>query len=494
VDAGTFGKDEPVIKRLRFQNPLRTFLMLAIGLGLFNGCAITASKPLQEEVPSSPSSFYTPAPPLIRPAQLSTGGEEIPSFDGRTLSLAQCMEIALERNPETRVSWQRIKTAAAGVGQARSGYLPSADFTAGANRGDPVSLDNSQQTGAASTFAAGFGVRYLLFDGGLRSAGLKGAEAELLNANFQHNATLQDVALNVEEAYYQLLAARELEQVAQQTVRQTQYHLDIARMRHQNGIVARSDVLRAETEQADANLQLVRARSQVRITRGQLANRMGLQPSASFALAELPRNPHQQELADIKKLMLEATAQRPELRAALARIEFNEAQVKAAKTSYWPKITLNTDYGWQGRTFVPDRKEWSLGISIALPLFDGFNREHAIRRTKSDLAKITAEYNQLLQGVELEVWTAYVQLNEAGETIEAARTFVASAEENARVTEGEYANGTASIIEVTDAQTGRTSARVHLVQARLDWYTALARLERAIGRTFVRGKPTSSKE
>jgi len=52
--------------------------------------------------------------------------------------------------------------------------------------------------------------------------------------------------------------------------------------------------------------------------------------------------------------------------------------------------------------------------------------------------------------------------------------------------EGEYKNGTTSIIEVTDAQTARTTANVRLVQARLDWHTALARLERAIGRTLAR--------
>lgn len=93
-----------------------------------------------------------------------------------------------------------------------------------------------------------------------------------------------------------------------------------------------------------------------------------------------------------------------------------------------------------------------------------------------------------MRGVELEVWTAYSQLIEAGQAIEAARALVASAEESARVTEGEYRNGTASIIEVTDAQTARTTANVRLVQARLDWYTALARLERAIGRTLASGE------
>jgi len=467
-----------------FHIPACSFLMLAIGLSLLSGCAFMGSEHLLKEIPASPSSAYVPRSTL--PEQRPAGAEDAPLLDGRVLSLAQSIEIALKHNPETRRSWQRSNSAAAGVGQARSAYLPSADFTSEVKRSDPLSVNSLQDNGSGNTLDAGFGVRYLLLDGGARSAGLQGAEAVLLDANFQHNAVLQDVALKVEESYYQLLAAKEFERVARQTVRQTQYHVDVARARYKNGIVARSDVLKAETEKADADLQLVRAHSQTRIARGRLANSMGLKPSESFEVAQLPRDPHQQEMADINRLMAEAAKRRPELHAALARVASNRAKVKEAKARYWPKIALNADYGWQDRTFVPARYEWSFGLGLSLPLFEGFNREHTVRRAKSNLAGTAAEYDKLLRGVELEVWTAYMQLIESGKAIDAARAFVASAEENTRVTEGEYKNGTASIIEVTDAQTARTTANVRMVQVRLDWYTAMAQLERDIGRTFTR--------
>jgi outer membrane protein TolC len=55
------------------------------------------------------------------------------------------------------------------------------------------------------------------------------------------------------------------------------------------------------------------------------------------------------------------------------------------------------------------------------------------------------------------------------------------------VAEGEYKNGVGSIIALIDAQTARSTARTQLVRAQLDWYTAMARFERAIGRTLARG-------
>jgi len=332
-----------VRKMSHFHILVRTLLALLIYLSLLSGCALTSHNHLSADVADSPPSAYVPKAPL--PLLTSPGNRHIRSLNGQVLGLAQCIEIALERNPETRASWQAGRSAAAVVGQAKSAYLPSAVFTGGTNRSDTVNLDSQQDTGPSNIFDAGFGIRYLLFNGGARSAGLKRAEAELLNANFQHNATLQDVALRVEEAYYRLLAARELERVAEQTVRQTQYLVDVARARHENGIVAKSDVLKAETEKAGADLELVRARSQIRITRGQLANAMGLKPSESFEVADLPQGPHQRELADVKRLMAEAAANRPELRAALAKVESGRAGVRAAKARYWPEVILNTDYG-----------------------------------------------------------------------------------------------------------------------------------------------------
>ncbi len=350
--------------------PRLRHLLAALLIFFSGGCSLTGLNCLPVDVAASPASIHGPqsSPSL----SVSPAPDQPPDLTGQVLDLAQCITIALKQNPETRASWQAARAAAAE--RAKSSYLPSADFTGVAVRGDSVNLDSPLDTGAADIYEAKLGLRYLLFNGGARAAGLTKAEAELLSADFQHNATLEKVILRVEEAYYRLLAAKEFERVAEQTIRQTQYHVDVARVR------------------------------------------------------------------------------------------------------YWPEVTLNTDYGQRDRTFFPDRDEWSFGLGITWPLFDGFNREYGIRQAKSNLARTIAEHEKALRGVELEVWTAYSQLIEAAQATEAARALVTSADESARVAEGEYKNGAASIIEVTDAQTARTAANMQLVQARLDWYTARARI------------------
>ena len=239
--------------------------------------------------------------------------------------------------------------------------------------------------------------------------------------------TLQDVALAVEEAYYELQTAKWVAKVAGETVTQTQYHVDLARARHKSGMVARSDILKAETEKANADLFLVKANSAVRIGMGRLANTMGMKVSQPFEVAEHPEDIRDRELASIDLLLDEAARNRPELRAILAQIESRRAEVKEAEAQYWPVISMDAGYGSRDDTFVPSRDEWSIGIRLGLPIFTGFDRTYRLQRARSELAATTAQYEELLRDVELEVWDAYLRIVEADQTIQASEKLVASA-------------------------------------------------------------------
>jgi len=411
---------------------------------------------------------------------------------GRTLLLTECIPIALEHNPRTAESWQAIRVAAARAGRAKADYLPTVGLTSSAARGDAAELDNKADLGTQNRYEAMFGVRWLLFDGGGREARVDAAAAAVLAAGFRHNTTLQDVALNVVEAYYNLLAARSVQALAVETVRQRGYQFRMAEARHRAGVVAKSDVLKAQTEKADADLNLVRAKNAAYVAKGRLASAMGLRVSAGFQVADALEADYKHDLADIEALLDEAARNRPELKTALAQVRSQEAAVRIAKSRYRPAIAFDTGLGWLGRSFPPDQNQWSVGLALDLPLFTGFDRTYQLHGSKADLARAVAQREDLLRGVELEVWTAYWQTIEAGEAIAAAKRFVASAEESARVAEGEYKNGAGSIIGLIDAQTARTAARDRLIQARLDWRTAMARFERAVGRSLAeRAKPVA---
>ena len=421
-------------------------------------------------------------------AAISSGDTADISSDGligkAPLTLAECVRLTLERNPQTRSSWQAARSAAAGVGEAKADYLPTLSGTGKGTRGDAAELDSGTDAGAQSIYEAGFSVQYLLFDVG-RPARVADAEAQLRSLNFRHNTTLQDVALAVEVDYYGLLAAQALRDLARETVKRQEQHAALAEGRYKAGTVQKSDVLKAATEKANAQLDAVRAESAVRIGKGRLANAIGLNVTDSFDVAPVSDPHYQQMQNDLDALLTEAATNRPELQTVMAEIDTRRARVRTAQARVWPSVAATGTYGWQDRSFFPEQDEWTAGIGISFPLFTGFASTYAKQRAETDLEKSMTDGETVFRGIELEVWTAYSQLLEAKQSIDAAQKLVADAEESARVAEGEYKSGVGSMIGLIDAQTALTSARTRMIQAKLDWHTAATRVERAAGRSLA---------
>ena len=432
-------------------------------------------------VPCSPSAPYSPCAILAADTLTPLMGGEL---EGATLSLAECIVTALQRNPQTRVAWQASRSQAFQVGQERSALLPQLDFAAGTTRTATIK-DRDRGQNPRNDINALFGVRWLLLDGGLRIARVRGAEAELLAVNFRQNTVLQDVALAVELAYYQRLAAKSLVEVAEENLRRSEYNVKLAEARLKSGVSARFDVLAAETEKANAELALVRAHNLKRVTQGRLARALGVHVTEKFDIEALPLDVRQEELADIEQLLQEAQWARPELQAALANMAARDAGVDAAGAEYYPKLSALADYGWRDDTFYSGGDEWLIGMTMELPLFTGFSRNYRRAQAWSEYELAIAQYENTSQEVGLEVWTAYSNLIEAGEAIEAAETLVTSADESLRVAAGRYGAGAGNIIELVTAQTAQTDAHTQRVRAVLSWYTALARFERTIGRTLA---------
>jgi outer membrane protein TolC len=410
------------------------------------------------------------------------------------LTLAECIRIALEQNPQTRHSWEAIRAAAARAGEERSGYLPSLEVDMQAAHGKSVSLESDAERDAHDTYAAGIDLSYLLLDGGARRATVRSSDAALLEAGFRHNTTLQDIALSVEESYYSLLGAQWLQKVADDTVKRTEYQLELALARHKAGAATRADALRAKTQRAEAELLRVQARNRTQIAHGRLAHNMGLPVYTPFKIHKLRAEVQLEELPRIEQLLDEAARRRPELRAALAHIEAKRSELAIARSASWPTLSIRAAAGLKDTELPPERDEWSVGLSVSYTLSDGMERSYQRRRADAELSRAIAAHTAVLRGVELEVWTAYWRLVEAGEAVEAASAVTVSANESARLAEGEYKNGLISIVGLIDAQTTQTEAERRLVQSRLDWYAAKAQFERVVGRTLAQGKPGSQKE
>jgi len=400
------------------------------------------------------------------------------------LSLADCIRIALENSPASRSSWHSARAAAAAVGEARSLYLPQVEFQADGRRLKSQVLTEVEDIFIRSIYDAKLSMSQLLLDGGARRARVDAARAVLEGAGCLHNATLLDVALNTEVAYYELLAARSLLDVATDALRQRERHLEFAQALQEQGLGRLVDVLQVKAEKADAALAVAEARNLVRVARGRLASAMGLPVSTHVEIQDITSDVSREVQEDVEALLAEGTRNRPRLKAALAQLRALRHQLQAEKAARLPELTLSASYGWVDVHLLPEeRDEWAVSLGLRVPVFTGFQRTYAVRKAEAELKGAIAEYQKLLRDVELEIWEAYSAVLEAQEALEAAEAYVQSSRESLRVIEREYREGRATIVELIDAQNVVTRARNRQVKAGLNWHLAITRLERAVGRT-----------
>jgi outer membrane protein TolC len=428
------------------------------------------------------------------------------SSEKKTLTLEEAVDFGLKNYPAVRGALERVRAAEAGVGLARTNYLPKADIVWQTNRATdnnitglllpqsiiapisgPVAVSTSNRSAWGS--AAGLLFSWEPFDFGYRGAKVEVARAGRDRATAEASLTRLDVAVGTVNAYLTVLAAQQTVRAADADVQRRETFDKAVHVLVDNQLRAGADASRADAESARARVNLARAQQQEEISRAALADILGL-PDVSLEVQEgalLGSTPEENPLAT-------TIQNNPIAQTQHARVEEAQSQVRVLDRSYYPKFYLQSSVfgrgsGWDpagkfegGTTGLgPDRSNWAVGLSATLPVFDIF----AIRSRKAiESANERAEaarYDQILQDLTGQLRKAQASL--AGARKVAQNTPVEL--EAARTTEDQersrYQAGLATLIEVSDAQSLLVQAETDDAVARLAVWQNLASVAAAQG-------------
>jgi outer membrane protein TolC len=402
------------------------------------------------------------------------------------LTLAELTEYALRTNPRTRQAWFAARAAAAGVGFEEADLLPQLTAGFGVTRIRPV----SGTTGTVSPWQTRYGptlsLSYILFDFA-RSIQIEAAEYRLLASNLNQNRVLQDVVFQVEQSYYRLLGLDLLVRVNDISLQNVKTVLDAAQRRRESGLATAADVYRAETQVAQAEVNLTRSKGEIEKARGQLAAAVGLPVNQTLRVETLSDMPQVREItASIADILDRARSTRPDLIAAEAQARAARATAEATSKATWPSVEIT---GAAGQTAFlneanrgqPTAKNYTLALNVRIPLFTGFRDKYATAQAQALAEQAEASRDSLYRQTELDVWQAYYDVQTAASGIGSTEAQVKSAEQTSQATLARYQAGFGSILDLITAQLDESNARVQRIQSYLDWYTALARLHFSTG-------------
>ncbi|MGM0493919.1 MAG: TolC family protein, partial [Armatimonadota bacterium] len=306
------------------------------------------------------------------------------------------------------------------------------------------------------------------------SARMRASEAGVENSE---RTLLADVAAT----FHAVLAQQELAEVADQAVSAAELHLELVDARIEAGTVAPADRLTVEAELADAEFEAVRTLNAVWTRLADLRALLAL-PADELPLI---RGDLDAPVAggDLEDWVAEAIEARPDLEAQRHRLRASELALKQAEISAGVTLSVQgqADYG---RHSGDTGDTWFIGGGLSFPLFDRQARA-SVERAQADHETTQQTLAELELNVSRQVANAWYTLRDATGRVQAAGASVTASATSLEAARERYAEGVATIIEVTDAEVSWRRARANLVQARYDRNVAWYQLQAAAGRPLL---------
>ncbi len=390
------------------------------------------------------------------------------------LTLEDSLALALKNNPSRQQAVSDKDKAAWALEEAKAGQGPTLSLNESATRADGVA-----GSAAGNSFGTSLRLSWPLYTGGRNEALVDQAKGGLSVADKGVDKAEQQLKLDTTTAYYGVLQARSLVKVNEQAVANLSEHLTNVRAQFDAGAVAKADVLRSEVELANAQQDLIKAKSSYELAVASFNNIIGIpHDSQSVLKDELQYAQYGAPLAD---LLAQAAKNRPEIAQAADNVAIAKAGQKAADSGGLPTLSLSAGQGWAGDTFPGNDSNWSVGMTLSWNIFDSGITKAKSAGAGAAIDKALSQQRQTGDSVALEVRQAYLSMKEAEERIQTSQVTVDKAEEDLKIARTKYSAGAGTNLDVIDAQLALTQAHTNYTQSLYDYNVNKAKLQKATG-------------
>jgi outer membrane protein len=407
-------------------------------------------------------------------------------LDSPPLSLPAAVQQALAHNPAIQTSQAAVAQARAQLHLTEVPWFPSASLDLSGNETAPSEQGHFGEPFQSNTADAS--IRQTVSDFGRTHTAVAAAQDSLQAAQASLQSQQQSVALTVETQYFTVLANEELVDIAQDSVRDQQKHVEQTQAFYQQGVKAKLDVAQAQTSLASSQLALVQAENARDQAYVSLNTAMGLRSATpahldKTLLERAPTSP------DVDPLLQEAWASRPDVLALQAQLAASRADLDLAR------LGLNPTLSGQGSVNVLNQStqnnpSWTVSMALNVPLLDGHQTRSQIELAQANLQSLQSQSETLHDTVFQQVQNDVLAFKAAVRSVQVNRTGVESAAEAFHLADARYEVGLGSSVDYLDAHLAYVQARSALVSAEAAQQESQAQLEHDVGNilTQLEGK------
>lgn len=454
---------------------------------------------LAQEASPSPASSPSLAP-IVSPAD----GKAAPEQQKFFLTLTQAIEIAESQNHDILLAQEKILDARLQITEAGAQGLPQLSAAASYGRQDPIlsqqsvdtnaggagnALGNNPQfaallgTASVNTFSTNVTLNQVLFSGFRVIDGIRLAQINVEGQMQGLRQTRQNVIYQVTNAYFNALRAFEVVAVDKESIDQIREQVRVAEVKLKAGAGLKLDVLQAQSQEIQLQQRLsqdLNAYAKAKMSLNQVMGRESDYPMELNTVATVAEYG-----GDPAKNLEVALENRSDLRQLKLQKEISEINATIQGRAVWPTLSAQVRYSLQDNAVVGGNnrsvQNMNYGLNLNWPIFDGFSAQAKAQRAMQQAEQAGISFDQAQQRVILEIQQSLLDLQEAKEREQMAKTGIQVSEESLRIARVSYREGAGLMLNVLTAQSNLQQARNALISARFDMNVRKARLYQTLG-------------
>ena len=414
----------------------------------------------------------------------------------QSMSLADALGAAERASESIAIARSDVDRAQSQVISARSGYLPVVNGSAAYQRtlksefddisfGPPMMTDSDVELpfGQRNNWRVGVNVNQPLFDGFRTQHAMGQAYAGVRVSQLGVTAARARVVLDAALAYYDALLADRQVEIAKVTLQQAEATLAETQLKFKQGTAPEFDVVRAQVSRDNSNNILVRFTVERDVAFVQLRRQIGLPLDRPITLtSKLEDEDVEAVIATARTAAgLPPSTTRVAIAQAKESIVAREEGVSLAKSQYLPTIGLGSDLGfvsYQNHPFTTDWKtNWTVGLNISIPLFDGFRRRATVLGSQADLASARSQLQATSEISQVETAQAAAAVEASIKTLEISARTVDQAQRAYQIADLRFQQGASTHLELIDSRVQLEQAQLNKARAAHDLKIARLRQE-----------------
>ena len=399
----------------------------------------------------------------------------------QSLTVDECVRIALENKPSLKRAEQDVTIARLNRASTGALMLPSVNAS---NSFSETTYGNSSSE-ASERYSGGLSLSQSLFNFGTKINTLKQSDNSYNTAKQQRRQAKARIILDVHTFYYQYLKNSELFDIAGKDLELSKKQLDLVQNQYNLGAVSKTDFLKASVRYGTAKSSFLSRELSKKNSEKSLRHSMGLLDSDVPIIIEQKMDLilSVPTFDEAYSLMLSNS---PDLNILDNQIVGAQIAVKKAWSSSLPSVNMSIGMNASSadqitRTYFDDNYIKSANITLSIPIFSGFRNRNSIQISKLQLNQAETRLSGGTKSAKVSLYALINTLNNYQEIIPIQEEVLFSAEEDLKLAQQRYELGSASILELLDAQLALIQASSSLVRTKYDAAIQVASLDDLLG-------------